>query len=265
MTALVVWAQKVFNLAAPPKPKAYLTTSVESSGLDIEPFDVIYVDSTGVVPQGVVQVASNQSQNNYVDPNLWEIQDPAGGDPPPQPTPSNSVTQSSTSAQTQSAQLQSTGTPSAAQAQSSTSMATETTAAAYVKGTCSFHLTETQDCAPDAENLFAAISLKDGAGDDIGDIVADPTRGNIGVNINSTDGGYHFISKLPYPLVITGEHEHDYVQYNYGTLAWQSTTPNGGAYCNNGGWDPSEGPTCDLDETLDDRNAVRQMDCFFPC
>ena len=56
---------------------------------------------------------------------------------------------------------------------------------------------------------------------------------------------YSFDSKLPHPLVITGEHENDYVQFTYGGLSWQSKTPNGGGSCTVGGWDPRDGPICD--------------------
>ena len=133
---------------------------------------------------------------------------------------------------------------------------------AYVTGTCSFHLTETQDCTDDSENLFAIVNLKDGAGNDIGDTNVDPTTDPIGIGINS-GAPYSFDSKLPNPIVITGEHENDYVQFTYGSLSWQSKTPNGGGSCNNGGWDPRDGPICG--QRYGNQNAVNNMDCFFPC
>lgn len=142
---------------------------------------------------------------------------------------------------------------------------TSTTAAPpppYVTGQCSFHLTETQDCEKDSLNLFAVINLKDGAGNDIGDTSVNPATDPIGNGIN--DGTpYSFTSKLPNPLVVTGEHEHDYIQFTYGGLSWQSKTPNGGASCNNGGWDPRDGPICSL--RFGNQNAKNNMDCFFPC
>ena len=55
---------------------------------------------------------------------------------------------------------------------------------------------------------------------------------------------YSFNNQLPHPLVITGEHKYNYVQFTYGDLGWQSKTPNGGASCTVGGWDPREGPIC---------------------
>ena len=147
---------------------------------------------------------------------------------------------------------------SAAQAPAPTS----TTPPPYVTGQCSFHLTETQDCEPDSKNLFSVIKLKDGAGNDIGDTSVNPSTDPVGQGIN--DGSsYSFTSKLPNPLVVTGEHENDYIQFTYGGLSWQSKTPNGGAYCNNGGWDPRDGPICG--QRFGNQNAVNNMDCFFPC
>lgn len=132
----------------------------------------------------------------------------------------------------------------------------------YATGQCSFHLTETQDCETDSKNLFAIINLKDGAGNDIGDTGVDPTTAPIGSGIN--DGSsYTFTSKLPSALLVTGEHENDYIQFTYGGLSWQSRTPNGGASCNVGGWDPRDGPICG--QRYGNKNAVNNMDCFFPC
>ena len=132
----------------------------------------------------------------------------------------------------------------------------------YATGTCSFHLTETQDCESDKKNLFAIINLKDGAGNDIGDTSVDPDKNPFGEGINA-GSSYSFTSKLPNPLVVTGEHKHDYIQFTYGGLSWQSKTPNGGAHCNNGGWDPRGGPVCD--SRFGNQKAVNNMDCFFPC
>ena len=49
---------------------------------------------------------------------------------------------------------------------------------------------------------------------------------------------HNFTSELPNALLVTEEHELDYIQFTYGELSRQSKTSNGGAYCNNGGWDP---------------------------
>ena len=131
---------------------------------------------------------------------------------------------------------------------------------AYATGTCSSHLTETQTCEDDSKNLYAVVKLVDANKADIGDT---PVNNNnpFGLPINAADP-YFFDSKLPYSIVIVGEHQHDYIQFTYGGLSWQSKTPNGGASCINGGWDPRDGPAC---SRYGDQPAVNNMDCFFPC
>lgn len=132
----------------------------------------------------------------------------------------------------------------------------------YATGQCSFHLTETQDCETVDKNLYAIIHLVDNAKNLIGD--TDTSANPLGASINVGDS-YSFqpANKLPNPLVVTGEHENDYIQFTYGDLSWQSKSPNGGAYCNVGGWDPKDGPSCIGSYVV--QNAVNNMDCFFPC
>ena len=128
----------------------------------------------------------------------------------------------------------------------------------FVAGQCSFHLTETQTCELDSSNLYADITLTDAAYNVIGD-----TPFTVGINAGSP---YTFYSNLPNPIVVTGEHENDNIQFTYGGLSWASTTgpsPNGGAYCNVGYWDPRNGPVCG--EPIGDQDALRNMDCSFPC
>ena len=133
----------------------------------------------------------------------------------------------------------------------------------YATAQCSFHLTETQDCEPNTANLYAIINLKDNAGNDIGDTSVNSATDPVGDAID-VGSSYTFTSnKLPHALVVTGEHENDYIQFVYRGLSWQSKTPNGGAYCNIGGWDPRDGPVCDT--RFGNQNAVNNMDCFFPC
>ena len=72
----------------------------------------------------------------------------------------------------------------------------------------------------------------------------------LGEPINALDP-YFFTSKLPYPLVIVGEHENDCVQFTYNSLRWTSKTnwtssaSNGLPKCSLGGWAPVDGPVCD--------------------
>lgn len=133
----------------------------------------------------------------------------------------------------------------------------------YAPGTCSFHLTETQVCDSDSRNLFALIRLVDDKKNEIGAITANDTD-PLGVPINAKDP-YSFTSKLPMPIVVTGEHRGDYIQFTYGGTSWRSTTTMGPATCSNGGWDPKGGPQCSSNPNVSNRNSVKNMDCSFPC
>lgn len=128
---------------------------------------------------------------------------------------------------------------------------------AYATGTCSFHLTEWQDCEDDSKNLFAVVNMLDNDKNDIGDTPTDPDKNPLGEPINTSDP-YSFTSKLPNPLVIVGDHENDYVQFTYGTLQWTSRTTSGPATCSNGGWDPRDGPVCN--SRFGNTNAVCLID-----
>ena len=132
---------------------------------------------------------------------------------------------------------------------------------AYATGTCAFHLTETQDCADDSKNLYAIVKLVDANKADIGDTPVTDSN-PLGAPINAGDP-YSFDSKLPNPIVITGEHKGDYIQFTYGSLSWKSTDKGGQASCNVGGQDPRDGPICG--GRTGNTNAVKNMDCFFPC
>lgn len=115
---------------------------------------------------------------------------------------------------------------------------------AYATGTCSFHLTETENCDSDyGNNLWGVVKMYDNDKNVIGETTTDDDH-PIGYAMDDGNS-YSFSSKLPQPLVITGEHENDYVQFTYGGLSWQSKTPNGGGSCDVGGWDPRDGPICD--------------------
>ena len=137
--ALAIWAEKTFNLTNPPQPREYAAPAQTEPTDESEIDDVIYIDSAAVVPQGASPVPAGQDY--FVDTTLWEIQDPAGGPPPSQPSASASATSTLPTA------------PSPA----------------YATGTCSFHLTETQDCETIGKNLYAINNLKDAAKNDIGD------------------------------------------------------------------------------------------------
>lgn len=123
----------------------------------------------------------------------------------------------------------------------------------YATGTCAFHLTETQDCDTNQDaNLYGDVTMVDNNKATIGQTVIDTTN-PIGMPMD-VGNSYSFLSKLPNPLIITGEHDKDYVQFTLGALSWQSKTPNGGGYCNFGEWNPKDGPVCGL--RTGDENAV---------
>ncbi|KAF6219988.1 hypothetical protein HO133_003813 [Letharia lupina] len=132
----------------------------------------------------------------------------------------------------------------------------------YAKGTCSFHLDEYWDCDTDDKDLYATLKLLDNDKNVIGQTDNDPSV--LGVSINA-DNSLSLQSKLPYPLVIVGEHQGDYVRFTYDHLSWTSNTPSGGAKCKAGGWNPRGGPVCDGGKAGILTNSERQMDCSFPC
>lgn len=115
----------------------------------------------------------------------------------------------------------------------------------YAPGTCSFHLDEWENCDAEDKNLFAIITMYDNNKAVIGQTTVDENKNPLGDPINNANP-LNFQSKLPHPLRVTGEHQNDYVQFDYGDLHWQSRIPNGGASCSVGGWDPRDGPICDL-------------------
>ena len=252
ITALAIWAQQTFSLTSPPQPAEILNPSPpppanEPSDEDVYP-DVIYVDAAAVVPQGASAVPGGSPY--FVDTTLWEIQNPAGGPPPPQSALSTIPAAPPTSVPLPTSVLP-TAVPSSASAPPP----------AYATGNCSFHLIETQDCLSDAANLYAIVTLKDNNKSIIGQTPTNETN-PLGEPINTSDS-YNFNSDLSNPIVITGEHENDYVQFTYGGLSWTSRTTTGPATCSNGGWDPRDGPICGL--RFGDQNAVNRIDCSFPC
>ena len=105
------------------------------------------------------------------------------------------------------------------------------------KDKCHVHVTETQNCAGDANNLAVELKIWDAAGNEIGhqDVKKAGATSPLPVN-----------SKLENPLIITPEHQGDYVQFSLGSLQFSTkdadTTKDN--WCSTGGWDPREGPAC---------------------
>ncbi|KAN0087078.1 hypothetical protein V8E54_000766 [Elaphomyces granulatus] len=132
------------------------------------------------------------------------------------------------------------------------------TAAPPPAGTCCFHVDEWQDCNDDSKNLYANITLYDNSKKTPENYLA---NGGLGEPINAGNAAT-FQGPLSQPVQITGEHDHDYIQFTYGSLSWTSRTTSGPANCHNGGWNPCDGPFCVLGENLP---AENQVDCCFPC
>ena len=134
--------------------------------------------------------------------------------------------------------------------------------AKFASGTCCFHVDEWQDCNNDSKNLYANITMYDNAKNMIYETPQNYlANGGLGEPINSGNGAT-FQGPLPQAIYITGEHEHDYVQFTYGSVSWTSRTTSGPATCKNGGWNPRDGPIC-LGSASEP--AENQMDCCFPC
>ena len=150
--------------------------------------------------------------------------------------------------------------PANAQGQSTTSPSpvASPTPAPYATGTCSLHVDEYQDCADDASNLYAVVTIYDNNKDVIGQTPTNATYA--GAPINAGDP-YDMTSKLADPLVVVGEHANDYIQFTLGSQSWTSRTTQAPYFAKNGGWNPRDGPICGL--KTGDQNAVSA--CFYSC
>ena len=262
MVAEAIWAQQKFSLKDPPKPAEYLTPASKARAGSSDSDDIIYINAGGVIPQGAKPIKKGESF--FVDTNLWEIQDPAGGPPPATPMSDPKECKNGKyddfdkcSAECYQGQCQENAGQPGVGCTCPGSPPNDSAPPAFAPGTCCFHLTETETCGTDySKNLFGHVKLVDDKKAVIGE-----TKDDLGKPMN--DGApYRFGSKLKNELVITGEHNNDYVQFTIGGLSWQSKSPNGGASCDVGGWDPREGPVC-LGEI--GQSAKNNMDCCFPC
>lgn len=73
-------------------------------------------------------------------------------------------------------------------------------------------------------------------GESIGETVINPTY-PLGMSINVGDTYSFNPLQLPAIMMITGEHEGDYIHFTRGDMSWTSRTTTGVATCRNGGWD----------------------------
>ncbi|KAF2501532.1 SGNH hydrolase [Lophium mytilinum] len=132
----------------------------------------------------------------------------------------------------------------------------------YEPGMCTVHVREYQSCGKNEDSLSAEVEIRDNSGTVVG-----TSEGRKAINDNAP---LRLSSKLPQDLVITGEHQGDYVQFTYGSLHWTSGDKKDGddddAYCILGDWDPrSIIEWINLCETFPNALRDRQMDCWFKC
>ena len=104
-------------------------------------------------------------------------------------------------------------------------------------GKCHVHVNEFQDCAGGAHNLLAEVTIWDVGGTQIGYQSVKEAGATSPLSVNS---------KLEAPLIVTGEHTGDYVQFSLGTEQFDSRQKDQTAlsWCSPGGWDPRQGPSC---------------------
>ena len=140
---------------------------------------------------------------------------------------------------------------------------------AYAPGVCSFHIDEYATCEDEAKNLYANVKMWDNGGSTTNPIgetdLSTAANKNYGNHID-VGNSYSFTSKLKTPLIITGEHANDYVQFTLGAISWKSTdkglqVAGGVADCNQGGWDPRS-RSCIGQAGVTQKQGI---DCSFPC
>lgn len=112
----------------------------------------------------------------------------------------------------------------------------------FAAGICSFHLNESQSCGPDESNLFGSVVMFDNHGAIIGETARKDDQ-PYGSPMNHGES-YFFDSELGKPLIITGEHRGDYVQFEFDGRGWTNKDESGEAKCDTGGWHAKRGPYC---------------------
>ncbi|PGH29078.1 hypothetical protein GX50_08172 [[Emmonsia] crescens] len=134
------------------------------------------------------------------------------------------------------------------------------------KGTCSFHVWQTQLCGVEYTNgdeFYVFIDLKDSNKQHIGYSGVDSSGLGVRFDKGKSIG---VTSTLPWVLLAQDHGNGDYIEFKYGKYTWTSDTGatkgNNDPFCERGGWDPrEEWWHCSLHRT----ERRRQMDCFFPC
>jgi hypothetical protein len=104
---------------------------------------------------------------------------------------------------------------------------------------CHIHVWQHENCNPDNSNFQASIQMWDAAGKEILAITGLQ-------DINDNEHGGSWASKLESRITLTGEHQGDYIQFSVADQAWPSNQSDKSKdnWCNTGGWDPKQGPSC---------------------
>ncbi|KAL8910198.1 MAG: hypothetical protein Q9171_004496 [Xanthocarpia ochracea] len=122
-------------------------------------------------------------------------------------------------------------------------------------GKCHLHLDEYHTCDDDERNLAAEVRIWDVGGN------------NIGFQPRAEAGATKPLSvksKLEDVLIVTPQHQGDYVQFQLGKEAFDTTQQDEEEFywCSVGGWDPKR-MLCRNEE--DDFERKRGIDCYFQC
>ncbi|KAL8706771.1 MAG: hypothetical protein Q9201_000197 [Fulgogasparrea decipioides] len=104
-------------------------------------------------------------------------------------------------------------------------------------GKCHLHVNEFENCRSDKYDLSTEVTIWDVGGNQIGYQRAKQAGATDPLSVKS---------KLEDVLIVTPEHQKNYVQFTLGTENFDSkqqdqTQP---SWCSTGGWDPREGPAC---------------------
>ncbi|KAL8812727.1 MAG: hypothetical protein Q9223_002253 [Gallowayella weberi] len=104
-------------------------------------------------------------------------------------------------------------------------------------GKCHVHVNEYEKCGSDKSDLSTEVTIYDVGGNKIGFQSVKEAGATDPLPVKS---------KLEDPLIVTPEHQHDYIQFALGTEKFDSRQHDQTAlsWCDTGGWDPREGPTC---------------------
>ena len=123
---------------------------------------------------------------------------------------------------------------------------------------CKLSIVEVWTCEDASKNLYAQLSITGADGKSI--YTTPQSTSSPGQRINAGQSLSIQETGMSNPLMVTGEHTNDYIQFSYGTASWVSGTTDGDNNCTLKGSDWSkEGPKCP------GMAQARQFDCVYQC